>query len=109
MVWGGLGCVLGYLQSGAKLRTQKGGHAKKTQIVTFITVARRARYREKGGKCIGGGRVGDMGEWSVREMGEVRGFGGSTGCPECKVVGTGKKAEKECQNACIFLFSNRLF
>ena len=26
---GGLGCVLGYLQSGVKLRTQKGGHAKK--------------------------------------------------------------------------------
>ena len=29
MVWGGLGCVLGYLQSGVKLRTQKGGHAQK--------------------------------------------------------------------------------
>ena len=28
-------------------------------------------------------------------MGEVRGFGGSTGCPECKVVSIGKKEEKE--------------
>jgi hypothetical protein len=53
--------------------------------------------------------VGDMGEWSVREIGEVRGFGGSTGCPECKVVSIGKKAEKECQNACNISFSNKIF
>ena len=52
--------------------------------------------------------MGDMGEWSVREIGEVRGFGGSTGCPECKVVSIGKKAEKECQNA-IFHFRTRFF
>ena len=51
-----------------------------------------------------------MGEWSVREIGGVRGFGGSTGCPECKVVSTiGKKAEKECQNACNILFSYKIF
>ena len=35
-----------------------------------------------------------MGEWGVREMGEVRGFGGSTGCPECKVVSRKEGGER---------------
>ena len=98
-----MGCALGYLQSGVKLRTQKGGHAKKKtkkkggDLLPSSWSRGEPGTGKRGASALGGGRVGDMGEWSVREIGEVRGFGGSTGCPECKVVSIGKKAEKECQ------------
>ena len=38
MVWRGLGCVLGYLQSGAKLRTRKSGHSPTRAVNCYIEI-----------------------------------------------------------------------
>ena len=53
--------------------------------------------------------MGDLGEWSVREIGEVRGFGGSTGCPECKVVNRKEGGERMSECMQYFIFEQDFF